>query len=222
MNRTQLQKIAIPLSGYVQWDIYRILHEAFCPYRGIKITTPKITKDELIKNLQFDNYIKFEGTNERTNELYCIALLNQNESGTNEIAMVTEKFRLFINSIKSDKIKHILIISPCQFGTHVLTHIYENTQGLANMISRYNYDHFKTIIPLGPYCSEHKLLTEDQAKQLLEYHNFEVSNMKRIYTTDPQIIWLGANPGDYVLITRTSQLAGASTEIRRVVPGLDF
>ena len=206
-------------SGYVQWDIYQILKHAFCPYRNIIVKSPDITKDELMKNLQFDNYIKFEGsyTNAGKEEKYLIALLNQNDKGVNEISQTTEKFRLFINAVKSEKIKKIIIVTPSMFSTHVLNFIYD-LPNLPNMLSIYNYDRFKTIIPLGPYVPEHILLTTKEAEEFLDYYKMDTSTMKKIsINLIPQIIWLGGEIGQYVLIKRLSSIAGYSTDIRKIV-----
>jgi len=210
-------------SGYVQWDIYQILKHAFCPYRNIQVKSQDITKDELMKNLQFDNYIKFEGfisdekkeKKSNKDETFLIALLNQNDKGYNEISQTTEKFRLFINNIKSDKVKKIIIVTPSEFSTHVLNYIYD-VPNLPNMLSIYNYDRFKTIIPLGIYVPVHKLLTDVESQEIINYHKIDITVMKKISINDPQITWLGGEIGQYVSIVRLSSIAGYSTELRKI------
>lgn len=210
----------IKSSGYVQWDVYRILREAFCPYREIELKTAAITKDMLIKNMQFDNYVKMNGQSTKGDKRkYVIAILSRNEKGGNEIASMTEKFRLFINSIKEGDAE-IIIVSPCKFQTHVLNHIYES--GLAKRINRYYYDHFKVVVPLGPYCSPHTVLNPEEARKTIEQHNLELKEMKKIYTFDAQVIWSGAQPGQIVRIDRYNSSSGRSTDYRRVVAAMDL
>jgi DNA-directed RNA polymerase subunit H (RpoH/RPB5) len=59
----------------------------------------------------------------------------------------------------------------------------------------------------------------DEVKQFIAQHKLDPKEMKRIYTYDPQCIWLGAMPGDYVLIDRRNPLTGRSIDIRRVLRG---
>lgn len=203
-------------TGYVQWDVYNVIRNAFCLYRNIKLTTSEITKDQFIKNMQFDNYIKLTGEKDKKN--IVIAILARNEKGTNEIAIITEKFRLFINSIKTN-VDEIIIVSPCKFPTHVLKLIYD--MDISKKINRYYYDHFKIVVPLGPYCSKHTILSIDETKEIIEQHNLVLKEMKKIYTTDSQIVWIGAQVGQIVRIDRINVNTGKSTDYRRVVAGIE-
>jgi DNA-directed RNA polymerase subunit H (RpoH/RPB5) len=219
----------IPSTGHVQQDVYNVVRNAFCPYRGIQVKTPVITPQQLIKDMQFDMYVKIVGEqivedNEKDaqgrprtkREKLVIAILGRDEKESSPIATTTEKFRLFINSVKEPDAK-IILISPCRFATHVLNYIHDNALG--RRIQRCTYDHFKTVVPLGPGCSEHRIATADEVKKFLALHKLDTKEMKRIYTYDPQAIWLGAQPGDYVLIDRVNPLSGRSFDIRRVVRG---
>ena len=204
-------------TGHVQWDIYNIVRDQFCQYRDIVVKTAVLTHLELIKNMQFDMYVKIVG--ERAADKggkIIIAILGRNENGVNEIATTTEKFRLFINSVKEQDAE-IILISPCKFQTHVLSFI--NDQKLARRISRYSYDHMKVVVPLGPGCSEHYIMSTSEARAQIEIHRIEQKEMKKIYTYDPQIVWLGAQPGDVIWIDRINPLTGRSADIRRVIKG---
>lgn len=208
----------IQSTGHVQQDVYTIVREAFCPYRNITIKTPVISHTQLIKDMQFDMYVKIVGEHQvgDKHEKLVIAILGRDEKEGNPIATTTEKFRLFINSVKEQDAK-IIIISPCRFATHVLNYIQDNA--LHKRIQRCTYDNFKVVVPLGPGCSEHRIASAEETKKFLELHKLDTKEMKRIYTYDPQAIWLGAVPGDYVLIDRLNPITGRSTDIRRVVRG---
>jgi DNA-directed RNA polymerase subunit H (RpoH/RPB5) len=205
----------IQATGHVQWDIYNIVRKAFCPYRAIEVTTPPITQAELIKNMQFDMYVKIVGKVTRTGAKIVIAILGRNENGSNDIAVTTEKFRLFVNSIKEQD-SQIIIISPCRFLQHILRYIQQDPK-LNRRISRYNYDHFKVVVPLGPYCSRHTILSPEAAAKEIETHKLDPKEMKKIMSSDPQCIWLGAVPGDIILIDRLNPLTGRSTDFRKCV-----
>lgn len=201
------------ITGHVQWDIYNILRDAFCPYRKIEISTPAITQAELIKNMQFDQFIKIEGTDAKKNTI-IITLLNRNEKDSNEIVTITDKFRLFINNVKKDNAK-ILIISPCGFQTHVINYIIDNE--LTNTVYRYHYDNFKIVIPLCPGSSEMRILSSEESDKVIKRYNLDTKDMKKIFTYDPQVIWLGAVHGDIIWINRYNPISGYSSDIRRVI-----
>lgn len=205
----------IPSTGHVQQDVYNIVRNAVCPYRGITVKTPEISHAQLIKDMQFDLYVKIIGETDKGAKI-VIAILGRDENGGNPIATTTEKFRLFINSVKEPNAR-ILIISPCRFATHVMNYILD--QGLSKRIQRCTYDNFKSVTPLGPGCSDHRIASVEEVKTFLAEHRLVTSEMKRIYTYDPQCIWLGAAPGDYVFIDRYNPLSGRSFDIRRVVRG---
>ena len=47
----------IQASKYTQWGIYQVVIKAFCPYRGIKITTTLLDKKKFITDMQFQKYV---------------------------------------------------------------------------------------------------------------------------------------------------------------------
>ena len=200
-------------TGHVQWDVYNIVRDAFCPFRGIKIKTPPLTQNDLIKNMQFDMYVKMTGETAAGGKI-VIAILSRNEKGTNEIATISEKFKLFINSIKEPD-SSIIIITPCDFSIYVVNFVTDNN--LKKRVFAYNYDRFKTVVPLGPYCSPHRIMGPEEAKEQIEMHRLDKKEMKKIFMSDPQIVWLGANPGDVIWIDRINPLSGRSSDIRIVV-----
>jgi len=87
-------------------------------------------------------------------------------------------------------------------------------------IHRYSYDNFKTIIPIGPWCSQHSILDNKEADKILDMLSINKNKIKRIYINDPQIIWLGAKLDQIVRIDRINQITGYSTDYRRVVKNM--
>lgn len=64
---------------------------------------------------------------------------------------------------------------------------------------------------------KHELLTKEEAAQVLANHNASPSQFPYILATDPMVKEIGANPGDFVRITRKSETAGSSVYYRYVV-----
>jgi len=66
---------------------------------------------------------------------------------------------------------------------------------------------------------KHELLTKEEASQILARFNASPSQFPYLLNTDPLAKEVGANPGDFVRITRRSETAGTSTYYRYVVEG---
>ena len=64
---------------------------------------------------------------------------------------------------------------------------------------------------------EHVLLSEEEKKELLEKLGVKLSQLPRIFTTDPAVKELGAKKGDVVKIIRKSEVAGTAIYYRVVV-----
>jgi DNA-directed RNA polymerase subunit H (RpoH/RPB5) len=198
-------------TGYTPWDVYRVVREAWAPYRGFVIDSPPITREELVKIMHFAGYITiaFHQADWKCN----IAILDR-QHGTNPIATSLEKFKLFYNSVAVADL-HLFIVSPCPFHTRVTSYIYE--ENLTDKITRYSYDHLKTVNPLEPDTSIHTLLDEKETKNLIEYFHHSGHKLMPIYTNDAAIVWSGGEPGQIVKITRKSRVAGKAIGYRQIV-----
>jgi DNA-directed RNA polymerase subunit H (RpoH/RPB5) len=101
------------------------------------------------------------------------------------------------------------------FQSHVINYINDNNLG--DIIQRCDYDHFKVVIPLGPDCSKHVVADEKQITEILDFFKAKKIDIKPIYSSDAQIEWLGAQPGQLIIITRINSSTGYGTDYRRVV-----
>ena len=66
---------------------------------------------------------------------------------------------------------------------------------------------------------KHELLTREESSQILARFNASPSQFPYLLNTDPLAKEVGAKPGDFVRITRSSETAGSSTYYRYVVEG---
>ena len=66
---------------------------------------------------------------------------------------------------------------------------------------------------------KHRILSENEKKELLNKYGVKPLQLPRILSTDPVILELGAKPGDIVEITRKSRTIGESKYYRIVIPG---
>ncbi len=66
---------------------------------------------------------------------------------------------------------------------------------------------------------EHRILTEEEKRELLRRYNIRISQLPQILVSDPAVVALGAKPGDIVEIKRKSRTAGVYLYYRLVVEG---
>ena len=75
----------------------------------------------------------------------------------------------------------------------------------------------KEIILNHELVPKHEILSEKEAKELLETLNITKDQLPKILSKDPVVKILGAKPGDIIKITRRSATAGEAVYYRVVV-----
>ena len=82
-----------------------------------------------------------------------------------------------------------------------------------------NYTNFAMILPKGPLCYPHRILSR---AEILDLANNElccyIINLPKIYDDDPQCLWIGAQVGDVIEITMYTDTAGEVIVYRVVIP----
>lgn len=73
------------------------------------------------------------------------------------------------------------------------------------------------LVPDHVYVPKHEILTMEQAQEVLERFNCQLTELPLILASDPAIIGLDVKPGDLIKITRKSSTAGESIYYRYVV-----
>jgi DNA-directed RNA polymerase subunit H len=66
---------------------------------------------------------------------------------------------------------------------------------------------------------KHELLTKEESAQIIARCNASPSQFPYIQSTDAISKEVGAKPGDFIRITRSSETAGSTTYYRYVVEG---
>ncbi len=64
---------------------------------------------------------------------------------------------------------------------------------------------------------KHELLSEEEKKELFEFHKIQMKDLPKILKTDPAIKHLSPKVNDVVKITRNSSTAGKSIFYRGVI-----
>ncbi len=79
------------------------------------------------------------------------------------------------------------------------------------------YHNFMCNIPAAQIVPKHQILAPNQVKAFLEWHKLKLGSLPLIRDSDPPVVWLGARPGQVILIERDSETSVRAEVLRRVV-----
>ena len=86
-------------------------------------------------------------------------------------------------------------------------------------IKTYLHENFDLIVPKGPLCYPHRILSFEETNHLLNKELCRrLIHLPKIYSEDVQCIWIGAEVGDVIEITQLSDITGKSIQYRVVIP----
>ena len=85
-------------------------------------------------------------------------------------------------------------------------------------VNNYLHRDFNIEKSKGSLCSKHVILTEEDSELALYSNMIEKESLPKISEMDPQIIWIGGQPGDVIKITPYSEITGFSVVYRLVIP----
>jgi len=85
-------------------------------------------------------------------------------------------------------------------------------------VNNYLHKDFNIEKSKGSLCSKHVILSDKESQTALYSNMIEKESLPKISELDPQIIWIGGQPGDIIKITPYSEITGFSIVYRLVVP----
>ena len=184
----------------IQWEVYKNLQKFIVEYRKWEVVGSFLDEGKFTEKILHDDLVKIFCI-DKNNKNVELVLLNKD----NEAASKTDNFRTLMKKVKSDI---VIIISYNNISTQIKSKFKEFDTEIIN----YSYNLFKIEIPKGPYCFPHRILSEEEVSQLLEFCKKERNGFPKCKHSDPQIIWIGGKPGDLIEITSDNPNTG--TELR--------
>jgi DNA-directed RNA polymerase subunit H (RpoH/RPB5) len=113
--------------------------------------------------------------------------------------------------------EEIIVLSDKPVSTYVAAAIELYKKKLSIVIHNFLHRVFLIEMPLAAMVPKHTIVRGDELQQVLHDFHGDVTRQPRIIAfTDPQTIWLGANPGDIIRIDRESEI-GHSVEFRYAI-----
>ena len=192
---------------YTQYQNLHIFAEKWRKYKHVGTT---YTKKEFITNMQAEECVLLQYINPASSKPVLLYLLSANSKYNNN----SQNLRGLLARIKEPT--DVIIVSSEVFKTYSLRTI---AKFKTLRVKTYLHENFDLIIPNGPLCYPHRILSFEEVNNLL---NKEISckliNLPKILQEDVQCIWIGAEVGDVIEITQLSDITGESIQYRVVIP----
>ncbi len=110
---------------------------------------------------------------------------------------------------------HIMIFSKEKLNTY-LTKAIRKYPHLK--IENFLHKHFSLELSRGPLCSEHRILTPEETKEVCLDLMAHGHKLPAIPVDDPQNIWIGGKINEVIKILRYSEITGKSVGYRIITP----
>jgi DNA-directed RNA polymerase subunit H (RpoH/RPB5) len=215
--------ITIPTMSVYKYQplvVYQNLRKLL-EYRKIKSSYTFVGGPEFTRSILADEYIVINGVQERPNGLkskqIAIVLIGPGSDYANTLA----KFRKMFNAVYTDGLDIMLLITEAGVSTYIKkTLMGEFTKNRSNFIIRdYSYAMFTLVVPEHVQVPEHTFATNEEVADQSHGSISSLRRLQKILDSDPMAVWMGAEPGDLIRITRPSESAGMALVYRYCIRG---
>jgi hypothetical protein len=193
-----------------QYIQYKNLHIFASEWRKYKHVGVEYNKKEFINNMQGEECVLLKYINPVSSKPVLIYLLSTNSKYNNN----SQNLRGLLARIKEPT--DVIIVSSEAFKTYSIRTI---AKFKTLRVKTYLHENFDLIIPNGPLCYKHRILSFEETNQLLNKELCcKLINLPKILLEDVQCIWIGAEVGDVIEVTQLSDITGESIQYRVVIP----
>ena len=179
-------------------------------WRKFSISSPKMNFEAFRAALYKDSYVRIDCRDPANSRDVVIFMFDQGSKYTSS----NQEMKKLLKYEPAGC--HAILISHDSLSTYHRKYIAVERR---IKIQSANYTNFAMILPNGPLCYKHRILSR---AEILELANNElccyIINLPKIYDNDPQCLWIGAQVGDVLEITMYTDMAGEVIVYRVVVP----
>lgn len=194
----------------VQFNRYNNIVIFAKEWRKYKMPDKPLDANAFRNEMQTEQYVKLNCVDTKKNREVLIYLFDRHSKYSSS----SQDLKRLLN-----KIKH-----PCDviLITYESFNIY-GRKAISSFkhLNIYTYPHeiFEMVLPNGPLCYPHRILSHDEVLKLCnEDLMCYLTNLPKILDEDPQCVWIGATSGDVVEITLNSDISGEFIQYRVVSP----
>lgn len=190
------------------FDRYLNIHEFAEKWRGYKRVSEILTRDKYRSSIQHMSYILIKYVRDQGHPvlIYLFAKNSKYAEQSTELKKLLMSIR-----VPSD----VMLITKNEFKIYSVKAI---AVAKHLNVKTFLHENFSIIIPKGPLCQPHRILSAKETNRVLTKELFcDISNLPKIYENDPQCIWIGAEIGDVVEVISDSDISGKYMTYRLVV-----
>jgi DNA-directed RNA polymerase subunit H (RpoH/RPB5) len=191
-----------------QFTQYENLHVFALKWRKyLQVSIPK-NKDAFRKEMQFQEYTRLDYTNNsgKPVQIFLLAEAGKYDNSSQDLKRLLAKIR---------EPTDVILVSVDNFKVYSrrAIDIFKHLR-----VKTYLHENFNLIIPNGPLCYPHRIMSHDEVDRLLnEELCCQLINLPKILVEDVQCIWRGAELGDVIEIIMPSDISGYAIQYRVVV-----
>lgn len=177
-------------------------------WRGFNVSSKTIDFEAFRKQMHSDQYIRIDATHD--NKRILMYLFDANSKYTNK----SPQMKLLLKKIPVPS--EVIMVTALPLSQYHRKTIAQN-----KLLNIYIYRHsiFDLVIPKAPGTGKHRIMSREEVLQLTNNDLCcWVNNLPKIYDSDPQCVWIGAQFGDVIEVTRNSPIIGESIAYFVVMP----
>lgn len=186
--------------------IVETLINHFIPYRKLTLLN-NIKLDDIIVDITNNGYIKLE------TDKYTIMVLDEN----NAISTEKSKFSKVMSTVKDSPLMLIMSSEVLEKRRNIVDDIENMKRTSVHKINVYRYENFIFNIPAHCEVPHHFIVSPEEAKKICEAEFINKLDLPKILSSDSPVVWLGAEPGDYVGVEMQSLTAGTTYRLFLVI-----
>lgn len=180
-------------------------------WRKYKLITKPLDKESFRKAMQSESYVRLDCIDPEKSKEVLIYLFDRDSKYTNS----SQDLKRLLKKFKNPTTLLLITYRP------LTTYSKKVVNTFKKLLTIYDYRHeiFDLILPSGPLCYPHRVMSRDEVIKLAnEDLCCYITGIPRIFDEDPQCIWIGAEVGDVVEIKMLSDITGETYQYRVVIP----
>ncbi len=194
----------------VQYNQYNNLYIFAEEWRKYKVLEERKNVTDFRKQMQFMGYIDIKCINELTGRPVIMYLFTPDSKFSQKSA----DLKKLLTQIADPSDVILVSQQPLKIYAKRVIPTFKHLR-----IKTYLHEFFSLIIPHGPLCYPHRIMEKKEVVNLLNNElKCRLLNLPKIYDSDPQCIWIGAEVGDVLEITANSPVNGEFIQYKVVIP----
>lgn len=196
------------------YEKYKNIQKFITKYRKYQLTDDSKFLDykTFKKTMQIEQYVKHKCINPQKNNISVYIYLFKNNS---KFVKTTAQFKRLIDKLPEEN-ANVIVISKDDLSIYITKALlkYKHLR-----VFNYKHKYFSIEISKGPFCSPHRILSDNEVRQLCSRELIiHPLSLPAIPINDAQNIWIGGELGDIIEIDSVSEITGKTIHYRIVSP----